>query len=76
MTLKDFLEKRTEAEQLCVIHSKGCILGTAYINRDGSYSIASDLLNREVLTHSWEGLNVRSRHEKVWNIPSHFIEVV
>ena len=59
MKLYEYLRKKTEARELCVIREGGWTVATAYIDYEDLFQVPAHLGEMEVLKDSFDTLTVR-----------------
>jgi hypothetical protein len=75
MTLKEFLWKRTNAEELCVIREDGWIVASCWIDYEDLFFIPQRLSNMVVKNDEWDYLPVVNENNARIKIPCHYVDV-
>lgn len=77
MTLSEFLLKKTQPLELCVIRNNGWIVASCYIDHEDLFEgyMDNQLANLEVKGDEWGVINTRYRDGKIIQIPCHYIDV-
>lgn len=77
MTLSEFLLKKTQALELCVIRDCGWIVASCYIDHEDLFHsrLNNKLRDMEVQGDEWGVINTKLKDGKVIQIPCHYIDV-
>ncbi len=77
ITLYDFLTKRTQVGELCIICEDGWRLGAGWIDNEDLFlsGISNRLLKKRVKSDGWDKINIKDKYGKWQNIPCHYINV-
>lgn len=75
MTVREFLLKRTEVKELCVIRDSGYIVMTAWIDYEDLFATHPNYDQREVKSDSWGTIPIRNHNGKAVNVDCHYIDV-
>lgn len=77
MKLSEFLLKKTQALELCVIRESGWIVASYYIDHEDLFDryLSHELRNMEVKGDQWGVINIKLKDGKVIQIPCHYIDV-
>lgn len=76
MTVQDFLLRKTDVGELCVIRDCGWIVAVAYVDPEdlSTCAINPRLLNRPVLQDKWDKLMVKTKDGYDDSVAAHFID--
>lgn len=74
ITVREFLLKRTQVKELCVITDSGYIVATAWIDYEDLFAIHPKIADMLVKSHKWDTLDIVDSHGKVREVPCHYIE--
>lgn len=77
MTLSEFLLKKTQVLELCVIRDGGWIVASFYIDHEDLFArFLDNTLSRMVVNgDEWGVINTTYKDGKVIQIPCHYIDV-
>ena len=77
MTLSEFLLKKTQSLELCVIRDCGWIVASYYIDHEDLFNshLSHKLRDMEVKGDEWSAINTKFKDGKVIQIPCHYIDV-
>lgn len=75
MKLRDFLRKKTNAKELCVIRKSGWIVATAWIDYEDLFHIPHTLADKVVKSDEWDYLPIVNENNAEIKIRCHFIDV-
>ena len=75
MKLKDFLWKKTNATELCVIREDGWIVAACWIDYEDLFAIPPTLKDKEVKNDEWDYLPIVNKNNAGIKIPCHYIDV-
>lgn len=75
MTLKEFLLKKTNAEELCVIREGGWIAASCWIDYEDLFFVPQRLSNMVVKNDEWDYLPVVNENNARIKIPCHYVDV-
>lgn len=77
MTLSEFLLKKTQALELCVIRDSGWIVASCYIDHEDLFHgrLHQKLRDMEIKGDEWGVINTKLKDGKVIQIPCHYIDV-
>ena len=77
MTLSEFLLKKTQSLELCVIRDGGWIVASCYIDPEDLFHsrLKHELRDMEVKGDVWGAINITLKRGDVIQIPCHYIDV-
>ena len=77
MKLGEFLLKKTQSLELCVIRDCGWIVASYYIDHEDLFDryVDNGLGNMEVKGDEWGTINITLKKGDVIQIPCHYIDV-
>lgn len=75
MTLREFLLKKTNALELCVICEDGWITATCWIDYEDLFHIPPKLENKIVKGDKWDYLTIVNENNASIKIPCHYIDI-
>lgn len=75
MTVREFLLKRTDAQELCVIRDSGYIVMTAWIDYEDLFAINNDIGKKNVRSDTWGTIPIRNHNGNTINVDCHFIDI-
>ncbi len=77
MKLSEFLLKKTQPLELCVIRNNGWIVASCYIDHEDLFEEYMDnrLCDKEVKGDEWGAINITLKKGDVIQIPCHYIDV-
>lgn len=76
MKLGEFLLKRTQTHELCVIRESGWIIATCWIDHEDLFRLPEDLWNRSISCQEWGMLLVVDNFGEKTKIPCHYIDIL
>lgn len=74
-TLKEFLLKKTNVRELCVIRESGWIVATCWIDYEDLFAIHPKLVDKLVKGDEWGYLEVVNENNACIKIPCHYVDV-
>lgn len=74
-TLRNFLHKKTNARELCVIQEDGWIVATCWIDYEDLFAIPHSLADKVVKSDKWGYLEIVNEDNACIKIPCHYINV-
>ena len=75
MKLREFLLKKTNVKELCVIRDSGWIVATCWIDYEDLFAIPNRLANNIVKKDEWGYLSVVNENNAEIKIPCHYVDV-
>lgn len=75
MTLRDFLRKKTNAMELCVIRDSGWIVASCWIDYEDLFAIPHRLADNTVKKDEWGYLSIVNENNACIQIPCHYVDV-
>lgn len=75
MTLRDFLRKKTNAMELCVIRDGGWIVASCWIDYEDLFAISNRLADNTVKKDEWGYLSIVNENNACIQIPCHYVDV-
>lgn len=75
MTLRDFLYKKTNAKELCVIRDAGWIVASCWIDYEDLFYIPQRLADNIVKKDEWDYLSIVNENNATIKIPCHYVDV-
>ena len=77
ITLHEFLCKKTDVMELCVICEQGWIVCTAWIDSEDLFigSIITRILERPVVGDAWGTITIAGPGEERREVPCHYIDI-
>lgn len=75
MTLRDFLRKKTNAMELCVIRDGGWIVASCWIDYEDLFAIPNRLADNIVKKDEWGYLPIVNENNAEIKIPCHYVDV-
>lgn len=75
MTLRDFLLKKTNPRELCVVRESGWIIASCWIDYEDLFAIPERLADNLVKNDEWGYLCIVDEHNSEIKIPCHYIDV-
>ena len=77
MTLYEFLRKKTQALELCVVRENGWIAATYFIDYEDLFCrhLSKRLGDMEVKNDEWSVIDIKCRDGKIIQTPCHYIDV-
>lgn len=73
--LRDFLRRKTQALELCVITDDGWIVATCWIDHEDLFHIPPKLADKEVKNDEWGELTIVNENGISIKIPCHYVNV-
>lgn len=74
-TLRNFLHKKTNARELCVIQEDGWIVATCWIDYEDLFAIPHSLADKVVKSDKWGYLEIVNENNACIKIPCHYVNV-
>ena len=74
MTVIEFLLKKTQINELCVIRYSGWIVATAWIDNEDLFRINKEVANGEFKSDEWGELEITTKSGDQIHIPCHYID--
>lgn len=75
MKLIEFLLKKTNARELCVIRNSGWIVASCWIDYEDLFYVPDDLANKIVKKDEWDYLSIVNENNAEIKIPCHYVDV-
>lgn len=75
MKLREFLLKKTNVKELCVIRDSGWIVATCWIDYEDLFAIPNSLADNIVKKDEWGYLSVVNENNAEIKIPCHYVDV-
>lgn len=75
MRLREFLRKKTNAHELCVIRRDGWIVATCWIDREDLFHVPSELAGKEVKCAEWGYLPIVNENNATVKVSCHYVDV-
>lgn len=75
MTLREFLRKKTEVKELCVIRDCGYIIASCWIDYEDLFHIPPRLADKEITNDEWGCLTIVNKNNAELTIPCHYVDV-
>lgn len=75
MTLWEFLRKKTEARELCVIRESGYIVASCWIDYEDLFHVPPRLADKEIKEDEWGYLTIVNKNNAELKIPCHYVDV-
>ena len=75
MTLREFLRKKTNAMELCVIRDGGWIVASCWIDYEDLFAIPNRLADNIVKKDEWGYLSIVNENNACIQIPCHYVDV-
>lgn len=74
-TLRDFLHKKTNARELCVIRDSGWIVASCWIDYEDLFAFPQRLADSLVKKDEWGYLSIVNENNAEIKIPCHYVDV-
>lgn len=74
-TLRDFLYKKTNVKELCVIREDGWIIASCWIDYEDLFYIPNRLSDKIVKKDEWGYLEIVNKENVCIKIPCHYVDV-
>ena len=75
MKLREFLLKKTNVKELCVIRDSGYIVAICWIDYEDLFYIPHKLADKVVKNDEWDYLSIVNENNAEIKIPCHYIDV-
>lgn len=75
MILRDFLHKKTNAKELCIIREDGWIIVSCWIDYEDLFVIPQNLSQKAVKKDEWGYIGIVNENNAEIKIPCHYIDV-
>lgn len=75
MKLGEFLLKKTNAKELCVIRDSGWIVASCWIDYEDLFYVPHKLVNNVVKNDEWGCLSIVNENNAEIKIPCHYVDV-
>lgn len=75
MTVREFLLKKTDVRELCVVRDTGYIVMTAWIDCEDLFAINDNIGGKTVKSDSWGTITIRERNGNVAEVDCHYIDI-
>lgn len=75
MTVREFLLKKTDVRELCVVRDTGYIVMTAWIDCEDLFAINDNIGGKTVKSDSWGTIRIRTHEGNVVEIDCHYIDI-
>lgn len=75
MILRDFLHKKTNAKELCIIREDGWIIVSCWIDYEDLFVIPQNLSQKAVKKDEWGYISIVNENNAEIKIPCHYIDV-
>lgn len=75
MELRDFLHKKTNAKELCIIREDGWIAASCWIDYEDLFVIPQNLSQKAVKKDEWGYIGIVNENNSEIKIPCHCIDV-
>ena len=75
MKLRDFLRKKTNVKELCVIREDGWIVASVWIDYEDLFHVPHKLADKVVKSDEWDYLSIINENNAEIKIRCHFIDV-
>lgn len=73
MTVREFLRKRTNVSELCVVKYAGYIVMTAWIDCEDLFALNDDIADKTVKSDTWGTIRIRNHEGNVVEVDCHYI---
>lgn len=75
MKLREFLLKKTNVKELCVIRDSGYIVASCWIDYEDLFHIPHKLADKVVKNDEWGYLSIVNENNVEIKIPCHYVDV-
>lgn len=75
MKLREFLLKKTNVKELCVIRDDGWIVASCWIDYEDLFYSPHNLADKVVKNDEWGYLSIVNENNAEIKIPCHFVDV-
>lgn len=75
MKLQEFLQKKTNVNELCAIRNGGWTVATCHIDNEDLFYIPPKLAEKEVKSDKWGYLPIVNENNACIKIPCHYVDV-
>lgn len=75
MKLREFLLKKTNAKELCVIRDSGWIVASCWIDYEDLFYVPHKLADNVVKNDEWGYLSIVNENNAEIKIPCHYVDV-
>lgn len=75
MTLREFLRKKTNVRELCIIRESGRIVASCWIDYEDLFAIPQQLLQKTIKKDEWGYITIVNENNAEIKIPCHYIDV-
>lgn len=75
MTVREFLLKHTDAQELCVIRDYSYIVMTAWIDYEDLFAINNDIGKKMVKSDTWGTIPIRNHNGNTVYVDCHYIDI-
>lgn len=75
MKLREFLLKKTNVKELCVIRDSGYIVASCWIDYEDLFYIPHKLADKLVKNDEWGYLSIVNENNAEIKIPCHYVDV-
>lgn len=75
MTLREFLRKKTNVRELCIIRESGWIVASCWIDYEDLFAIPQQLSQKTIKKDEWGYITIVNENNAEIKIPCHCIDV-
>ena len=75
MKLREFLLKKTNVKELCIIREDGYIVASCWIDCEDLFYIPHKLADKVVKNDEWDYLSIVNENNAEIKIPCHYVDV-
>lgn len=75
MTLREFLRKKTNVRELCIIRESGWIVASCWIDYEDLFAIPQQLSQKTIKKDEWGYITIVNENNAEIKIPCHYIDV-
>ena len=75
MKLREFLLKKTNVKELCVIRDSGWIIASCWIDYEDLFCVPHNLKDKVVKNDEWGYLSIVNENNAEIKIPCHYVDV-
>jgi len=75
MTVREFLLKHTEVNELCVVRDSGYIIMTAWIDCEDLFAINNDIGKKIVKSDIWGTIPILNQNGHIIDVGCHYIDI-
>lgn len=75
MTLREFLRKKTNVRELCIIRESGWIIASCWIDYEDLFAIPQQLSQKTIKKDEWGYITIVNENNAEIKIPCHYIDV-